>query len=314
VYNDEQSAEITDFAQEKYRSALHELAPHRSVLDLGTGSGLHSLFAFQAGASRIVAVESSLRIRTARNVIRDNQAEHAITLIHGNSTKLELAERFDLIVSNLGLVSSLCYLADARDRFLLPHGTMVPSKIGFHVALCHCPHHFETITGWTHQPVWGLNLRALGSERAQHCYSLPLPVTTAANGPMEACILDFNDPMCNGSFTIDVAYPIRESTEIHGIGLWYELRLDPKEQFIVGPFFEQDHVGWYQRFFPLEEPVTLQPSDDIRLFLQATPFTAGWVCFRWNLIVNGVPTPEQSNMLSHLPVSAHEFPPPPVRK
>jgi histone-arginine methyltransferase CARM1 len=105
----------------------------RVVVDVGAGSGILSLFAAQAGAKHVYAVEASDMAHYARKLIAGNQPYgQRITVIHGKVEEVELPEKADILISepmgtllvNERMLES--YII-ARDRFLVPKGKMFPS-------------------------------------------------------------------------------------------------------------------------------------------------------------------------------------------
>ena len=70
-----------DLRMQQYRDAIFENANHfkdKVVLDVGTGSGILAIWAAQAGASRVYAVEATDIALQARKVVKANQQEHII--------------------------------------------------------------------------------------------------------------------------------------------------------------------------------------------------------------------------------------------
>ncbi|KAA3481037.1 putative histone-arginine methyltransferase 1.3 [Gossypium australe] len=112
----------------------------RVVVDVGAGSGILSLFAAQAGAKHVYAVEASEMAEYARKLIAGNPAlAQRITVIKGKVEEVELAEKADILISepmgtllvNERMLES--YII-ARDRFLVPNGKMFPSIGRIHMA------------------------------------------------------------------------------------------------------------------------------------------------------------------------------------
>lgn len=58
-----------------------------------------SLFAAQAGAKHVYAVDSSDIILQARQIVKDNNFENTITCIQGKMEDIELPSKVDIIVS-----------------------------------------------------------------------------------------------------------------------------------------------------------------------------------------------------------------------
>jgi len=125
---------------ETYREAIRKtVRPGDVVLDVGTGSGVMGLFACEAGAARVYAVDKSDVIVAAKQVARDNGLGERIVFIQGDAREIHLPEPVDVIVSEL--ISLTGYgegmeevISVCRDRFLRPEGRFVPRSVGLFVA------------------------------------------------------------------------------------------------------------------------------------------------------------------------------------
>ncbi|XP_050878504.1 probable histone-arginine methyltransferase 1.3 [Lathyrus oleraceus] len=112
----------------------------RVVVDVGAGSGILSLFAAQAGAKHVYAVEASEMAEYARKLIAGNPTlAQRITVIKGRVEDVELPEKADILISEpMGtlLVNErmLESYVIARDRFLTPTGKMFPGVGRIHMA------------------------------------------------------------------------------------------------------------------------------------------------------------------------------------
>lgn len=102
------------------------------VLDVGTGTGILSFFAAQAGAKKVYAVEASPSAKIAKLLSDHNGFSNIIEIVVGKIEEIDLPEKVDIIISEpIGfllvhermLESYVC----ARDRFLKPQGLMFPS-------------------------------------------------------------------------------------------------------------------------------------------------------------------------------------------
>jgi len=75
----------------------------KSFLDIGSGSGLHSLSAFNLGAKKIVSTDYDLNsVKTTKEVIEKNipkKLHQNITIIQDDILNTQLSEKFDIVYS-----------------------------------------------------------------------------------------------------------------------------------------------------------------------------------------------------------------------
>lgn len=82
-----------DIRTRAYRDSLLKnahLLKDKVVLDIGCGTGILSMFAAQAGAKHVYAVDMSDIADTAREIVRANGLSDVITVIKGNIEELDL--------------------------------------------------------------------------------------------------------------------------------------------------------------------------------------------------------------------------------
>ena len=69
------------------------------VLDVGTGTGILSFFAAQAGARKVYAVEASSSATVAERLAIANGLSDKIEIIMGKIEEIDIPEKVDLIIS-----------------------------------------------------------------------------------------------------------------------------------------------------------------------------------------------------------------------
>ncbi|KAG0042211.1 hypothetical protein BGZ83_000773, partial [Gryganskiella cystojenkinii] len=115
---------------EGYRDFIYEnkdVFKGKTVLDVGCGTGILSMFAARAGAARVLSVDNSDIIEKARKNIVENGFQNVITLYRGKIEEIKLPCKVDIIISEwmgyfLLYEAMLDSVLVARDRFLNPGG------------------------------------------------------------------------------------------------------------------------------------------------------------------------------------------------
>ncbi|KAI3896066.1 hypothetical protein MKW92_000160 [Papaver armeniacum] len=116
-----------------------EMLCDRTVLDVGTGSGILAIWSAQAGAKKVYAVEATKMSEHARELVKANNLQDVVEVIEGTVEDITLPEKVDVIISEwmgyfLLRESMFDSVIVARDRWLKPTGMMYPSHARMWVA------------------------------------------------------------------------------------------------------------------------------------------------------------------------------------
>eukprot|EP00033_Pygsuia_biforma_P005622 GCRY01006210.1.p1 GENE.GCRY01006210.1~~GCRY01006210.1.p1 ORF type:complete len:262 (-),score=37.21 GCRY01006210.1:164-949(-) len=101
------------------------------VLDVGCGTGILSIFAAQAGAKRVYAIEASDISGLAESIAKENGFAETIKVLKGKVEEVNIDEKADVLLSEW-MGYSLIYenmlesVIVARNRFLNPGGLILP--------------------------------------------------------------------------------------------------------------------------------------------------------------------------------------------
>ena len=110
------------------------------VMDIGSGTGVLSIFAAKAGAKRVYAVENAGISAVSEEIIRQNGLDGVIKVMKGKVEEIELdVEHVDIIISEwmgyfLLYESMLDCVLFARDKWLKKGGMMFPNKATMYIA------------------------------------------------------------------------------------------------------------------------------------------------------------------------------------
>lgn len=161
----------------------------KTVLDVGCGTGILSMFCVKAGAVRVIAVDNSAIIDKARENIFNNGFADKITCLRGKVEEVVLpCDKVDIIVSEwmgycLLYEAMLDSVIWARDKYLKPDGLMVPSHMNMWVAPIADPDYIaDHIAFW--RDVYGFDMKAMQAGIHDDAQVLNMPASTLCADPV----------------------------------------------------------------------------------------------------------------------------------
>ncbi|MDE3154720.1 MAG: 50S ribosomal protein L11 methyltransferase [Acidobacteriota bacterium] len=260
--------------------------PGDVVLDLGAGTGILGLMAARAGARHVYGLECGIIVGLACDVARANGFSDRITFIQELSTRAELPERVDVIVTDamgrFGFEAGLLeYLPDARRRFLKPGGRTVPIGVDLWVAPVEHAAQWGRVTFWESRPA-GFDFGAARPLAGGTGYPLRLEAADLlANGARIASLdLAADEP---GTVQGRVEQTVLRAGTLHGIGGWFHAELAPSIGFTNAPAAEC-RINRRNVFFPVERPVAVERGDRIEIALRIRPVE---LVVAWQVTVTG---------------------------
>uniref|UniRef100_A0A1I7U440 type I protein arginine methyltransferase n=1 Tax=Caenorhabditis tropicalis TaxID=1561998 RepID=A0A1I7U440_9PELO len=155
-----------------YRNSIYHnqhLFKDKVVMDVGSGTGILSMFAARSGAKKVFAMEFSNMALTSRQIIKDNNLDHIITVIQAkveDVTELpDGVEKVDIIISEwmgycLFYESMLNTVLVARDRWLAEGGLLFPDKAKLYICAIEDRQYKEDKIMWW-DSVYGFNMSAI---------------------------------------------------------------------------------------------------------------------------------------------------------
>ncbi len=283
--------------QESFRRAIQAtLRGGETVLDLGTGTGIHALFACQAGARHVFAVERDPIIASAREVARANGCQDHITFLHGPAGELELPEPVDVLITHPGYPRVLELLPPCRDRFLKPGGRVIPRSLRLFCAPLESSAAYEVAVQFWQRPHYDLDfgpVRSLALNTTHEWHIQPREILGQSALLLSCDLQQVQDPRLEGCAELTVT---RQGV-FHGLGFWPELGLTDEISLSTAPPCQLSSPEWCNEFLPAPSPVPVDAGDAVRVRVQNG--MGGWgKIWHWEVLVRERNGGEKSRFVS----------------
>ncbi|KAI0445637.1 S-adenosyl-L-methionine-dependent methyltransferase [Xylaria telfairii] len=233
----------------------------KTVLDIGCGTGILSMFCARAGASRVLAVDASdIIFKAQENIYRAGLSETIITL-HGKMEEVTLpVDQVDIIVSEWmgycllfeAMLPSVLY---ARDKYLAPGGLMVPSHTNMWVAPVSDPVWVSENGEAFWADVYGFDMSAMAKGIYDEVRVLHWPGDKVCGTPSAFKMLNLYTTMAADlSFTAPYASRLTQDVDaVDGFLIWFDTFFSPvapasltqqapKDQKAAGANFDRHSV------------------------------------------------------------------------
>lgn len=249
------------------------------VLDVGAGTGILALFAAQAGARKVYAVEPTAVAEQAKQLVQQAGLGTRIEVIQSRVSELELPEPVDIILSEpwgFFLLHERIVEAvlDARDRFLKKNGRIFPCRARLWIAPFCDPRLYDAwrtkVGFWQQSDYYGIDLSRLEQAAESEIMSMPAlgPVDPRQiMAPAVAYPLDLEtmDRQQLGHIEIPFEFGFGFDTPIHGIAGWFDVEFlgsGGSVTLSTAPIHPPTH--WWQLRFVFTEPIALRRGDVLR--------------------------------------------------
>jgi protein arginine N-methyltransferase 1 len=259
-----------------YARAIAKLVtPGCRVLDLGAGLGIHGLMAAAAGAGEVILLEPSQVIGMAADVVAMNGFEDRVTVVRKRAEEAEIEPPVDVLISvftgNFLLTEDLLpSLFLARERFLKPGGSLLPSGAEMKAALVQAPTYYdEQVACWS-EGSQDLDFSSIQKYAANTVHYLKAHVTETQllTAPAGLLQLDFHTAT-TASCQCQMEFTVETSGVCHGVLGWFDMQLGD-EMLSTAPDAEPTH--WSQAFLPLDPPLHVSAGQVVSFELERPEF------------------------------------------
>jgi len=244
------------FRTDAFAAAIREVVqPGDVVLDVGTGTGILSMFAAKAGARKVYGIDATDIAEVATDLVKANGLSDQIQILRGRAGELQLDQKVDLIISewlgNAAFAEGMLHaVLDARDHNLTQAGRMLPSKVRVLIAPLDEPILYNTDgPGFWREPIHDLDFSSLQEVELTQGRTMQIRVEPAAVLAPGQALLELDlltasmeDVWFEGQLEF---VPVREGV-LNGFCLWFEAELSRSVVLDTGPFSPETH--WAQTY------------------------------------------------------------------
>jgi len=266
-----------------YRSAIvnnGHLFKGKTVLDVGCGTGILSMFAAKAGAKHVVGIDMSNIIDQAQKIIEANGFKDTITLVKGKLEESELPlKEFDIIISEwmgyfLLYESMLDTVLLARDKYLKKGGLIFPDTATLYIAAIEDQDYKEEkINFWDN--VYGFDYSCIKDIALRE----PLVDTVELKAVVtDPCMIKHIDLLTakKEDLTFEAPFSLTATRDdyVHAFLAWFDICFEcthKKVKFSTGPHAQYTH--WKQTVFYTPTTLTLSKGQTVTGRLSCAPNT-----------------------------------------
>uniref|UniRef100_A0A7E4VFV5 type I protein arginine methyltransferase n=1 Tax=Panagrellus redivivus TaxID=6233 RepID=A0A7E4VFV5_PANRE len=267
-----------------YRNSIYHnkhLFKDKVVMDVGSGTGILSMFAAQAGAKRVFAVEYSSMAKQSMQIIKDNKLDHIVTVLHSKMEDItELPdgiEKVDVIISEwmgyaLLYESMLNTVIYARDKWLAPDGVLMPDKARLYITAIEDRQYKEDKINWW-DSVYGFNMSCIRHVAIQE----PLvdtvdqnQVNTTAHMIKDIDLYTITVEELN--FSSDFELRVNRNDYIHAFVVYFIVEFSKchkRTGFSTSP--DSQYTHWKQTVFYLKEAITAKRNEVVHGHIKCAP-------------------------------------------
>ena len=282
---------------EAYRQAISKtVKPGDVVLDVGAGTGILSLFAVQAGARKVYAVERTSTARIIRRLAETNGASDIVEVFERDIETFSAPEPVDVIISEwmggYGVDENMLRLVlNARDLWLKPGGKMLPERVTAWMAPAWDDLLDEEIALWRSRP-HGVDLSPIAEEMTEELlyerhqisnFDLRAPpqmlwTHDTLTCPVEESRLPFQASLL---FSASTAGPFS------ALATWFFAEFGNGLTLTNAPDAPPTH--WGRTSFPLRSTVTVEQGDTIFVKFVCKPAGPGYCREDWSVRIGQGP-------------------------
>uniref|UniRef100_A0A4W3J634 type I protein arginine methyltransferase n=1 Tax=Callorhinchus milii TaxID=7868 RepID=A0A4W3J634_CALMI len=256
-----------------YRSSMYHnkhVFKDKTVLDVGSGTGILAMFAARAGAKKVYGIECSSISDYSEKIIKANHLDHIITIFKGKVEEVELpVDKVDIIISEwmgycLFYESMLNTVIFARDKWLKPGGLMFPDRATLYIIAIEDRQYKDFKIHWW-ENVYGFDMTCIRNVAMKEpLVDIVDPKQVVTNACLVKEVDIYNVKTEDLSFTSGFCLQVQRNEYIHALVAYFNIeftKCHKKTGFSTAP--DAPYTHWKQTVFYLEDYLTVKRGEEI---------------------------------------------------
>jgi len=252
-----------------YRRALNNVVREGDVvIDLGCGTGLLGLLALQAGAGKVIAVDSGPILELARETFEANGFGNRVECHRMRSSKLVLPEPADVLVCDQvgGFAHEVNLTHNVRDLLdrgvLKPGAKIVPCSFDLFIAPVSAPTDSDPVEPWANNTS-GFDLNAFHRSAANTPFRLTADADWLLGPGVKVAQLEPND---EETISFEVTSQVERAGTVTGILGYMRAHLDERGGVsLSNDPADPAHFNRWHLYHPVEPTINVEQGDDVEM-------------------------------------------------
>ena len=257
-----------------YRAAVEKVVrPGDTIVDAGCGTAVLGLLCLQSRASQIYAIDSTAVIQVAREMLTRAGWASKVKFIRGLSFQVDLPELVDVVICDhvgyfgfdYGLIG---LLTDARQRFLKPGGTLIPSRLKLCISAVESQKNHHLAEVWQ-SPGIPPEFHWVRQHSVNSKHAVNLQRHELLSDSVELCCIDLQLDQPD-FFSWSTQLTVKRDGILHGLAGWFECELARGVWMTNSPLSDVS-IDRSQAFFPIDEALSVKCGEVLDVTVMARP-------------------------------------------
>uniref|UniRef100_A0A8C5M596 type I protein arginine methyltransferase n=1 Tax=Leptobrachium leishanense TaxID=445787 RepID=A0A8C5M596_9ANUR len=256
-----------------YRNSMYHnkhVFKDKVVLDVGSGTGILSMFAAKAGARKVYGIECSSVADYSEKIIKANHLDNIITIFRGKVEEVELpVDKVDIIITEwmgycLFYESMLNTVIFARDKWLKPGGLMFPDRAALYVVAIEDRQYKDFKIHWW-ENVYGFDMTCIRDVAMKEpLVDIVDPKQVVTNSCLIKEIDIYTVKQEELEFTSAFCLQVQRNDYIHALVTYFNIeftKCHKKTGFSTAP--DAPYTHWKQTVFYMEDYLTVRRGEEL---------------------------------------------------